>query len=64
MSTWIPVCRYRGQLVRSSCPAPGCGFLIAAKVPEVAWDDEWPGALLCCVRCNTTFREGLGWAWA
>ena len=59
MNGWIPVFRYRGELAAKQCPQ--CGFLIAAKLPDEAWNDLWSGALLCCVRCNTVFREGLEW---
>lgn len=59
MNGWIPVCRYRGELVRSQCPQ--CGFLIAFRMPWRPWLREFPGTLLCCMRCNTSFREGMEW---
>ena len=58
MDGWIPVFRYRGTLVHSKCPI--CRFLIAVKR---SGDPRKDGVLLCCtcVRCGTTFPEGLVW---
>ena len=60
MDGWIPVSRYRGQLVRSKCPF--CDFLIGSLCHEDERDASWAGRLVSCIHCRTVFREGLEWA--
>jgi hypothetical protein len=61
MDSWIPVYRYRGELVSAQCPQ--CHFLIVCRAPWRPWLLKFPGALLRCMRCSTLFREGMEW-WA
>jgi len=63
-ATWIPVARYRGQLVREQCPC--CGFLIACLLQEDPWDGFHGqphglhlGRKLHCMRCGAMWREEI-----